>query len=52
MGEVFPSVVYEPYEAKKINSDNEIIYDNARRKLLSIKSEYKNNNFDPSYILI
>jgi hypothetical protein len=48
MGEVFPSVVYEPYEAKKINSDNEIIYDNARRKLLSIKSEYKNNNFDPS----
>jgi len=48
MGEKFPNVIYEAYELKKINSDNEIIYDNARIKLLELKKTYADNSFNPS----
>ena len=48
LGEKFPNVVYEAYEAKKIDSNNKNIYDNARIKLLELKKVYKSKNFDPS----
>jgi hypothetical protein len=47
-GVTFPHVIYEAYETKKVNIDNEIIYDNARMKLIALKKSYKDESFDPS----
>lgn len=48
LGVTFPHIIYEAYETKKVNIDNEIIYDNARMKLIELKKSYKDEGFDPS----
>ncbi len=44
LGQIFPNIYYEPYEASKINKKNQHVYNMAYTKLNDFKQNYQQKN--------